>query len=198
LNGYERRKAKKTESIRTAAMELFLHYGIHKVSVNEIAKKANVSPATLFNYYGSKEQLIMDVLTIQMDAQLEKYEHILNDESLSFIEKTKQIMFGEIEMLGQLSSVYSGTDLKPSPIVNFLQTYEGEKLIPFFMRYVEMGQAEGFFSEKLETSHLLAYFDMYKHQMIRIMESCSEAEQKSLFEKFTEFFFYGLIGYKAD
>jgi AcrR family transcriptional regulator len=197
LNGYERRKAKKIESIRAAAMDLFQHYGIHKVSINEIAKKAHVSPATLFNYYGSKEQLIMDVLTVQMDTQLDKYEHILR-EDISFIEKTKQIMFGEIEMMGQLSSVYSGAELKPSPLVNFLQTYEGEKLIPFFMQYVEMGQAEGFFPEKLDTSHLLAYFDMYKHQMIRIMESCSEAEQKSLFEKFTEFFFYGLIGYKAD
>ncbi|XEC95116.1 TetR/AcrR family transcriptional regulator [Paenibacillus tarimensis] len=197
MNGYERRKAKKINNIRAAAMDLFMHYGLQKVNINEIAKKAGVSPATIFNYYGSKEQLIIDVLTFQMNAQLERYERILH-EDIPFTEKTKQIIFGEIEVLSRLSRVYGGTDLELSPVLKFLQTYEEDKLLPFFTRYIEAGQQEGFFSEDYNVSHLLAYFDMYKRQMIRIMETLPESEQKPLFERFTEFFFYGLTGRRAE
>ena len=42
MNGFERRKDQSKENIRRAAYELFNKFGISKVSVNDIARKANV------------------------------------------------------------------------------------------------------------------------------------------------------------
>ena len=40
MDGYQRRTEKKKENIRNAAFELFKVYGVEKVSIAEIAKKA--------------------------------------------------------------------------------------------------------------------------------------------------------------
>ncbi|MFE3289541.1 TetR/AcrR family transcriptional regulator [Rhodococcus sp. NPDC059234] len=57
------RAAKKLEtwrSLRSAAVELVSARGFDAVSVEEIAAAANVSKSTLFNYFESKESLLLD------------------------------------------------------------------------------------------------------------------------------------------
>ncbi len=62
MNGYERRTELKKEKIRKAALDLFCMYGTDKTSINEIAQKAGVAPASIYNYYGSKEGLMKDTV----------------------------------------------------------------------------------------------------------------------------------------
>jgi AcrR family transcriptional regulator len=42
MDGFERRKEQKKESIIRAALDLFMQHGFKKVSVNDVAVKANV------------------------------------------------------------------------------------------------------------------------------------------------------------
>ena len=60
MDGFERRKEHSKEDIRKAAEELFTRFGADKVSVNDIARKAGVSQATIYNNFGSKEALVQD------------------------------------------------------------------------------------------------------------------------------------------
>ena len=60
MDGFERRKEQSKEDIRRAAEELFSRFGADKVSVNDIARKAGVSQATIYNNFGSKENLVRD------------------------------------------------------------------------------------------------------------------------------------------
>jgi AcrR family transcriptional regulator len=60
LSGPERR-----ESILSAAQGLFANKGLHGVSVDEIARAVNVSPAILYRHFNSKQALY--------DAVLEKF-----------------------------------------------------------------------------------------------------------------------------
>ena len=60
LSGPERR-----ESILSAAQGLFADKGLHGVSVDEIARAVNVSPAILYRHFNSKQALY--------DAVLEKF-----------------------------------------------------------------------------------------------------------------------------
>ena len=50
MDGFERRKEQKKESIRRAALELFQSYGFDKVSLNDIARRARVSHVTIYNH----------------------------------------------------------------------------------------------------------------------------------------------------
>ena len=60
MDGFERRKEQSKEDIRRAAEELFSRFGADKVSVNDIARKAGVAQATIYNNFGSKENLVRD------------------------------------------------------------------------------------------------------------------------------------------
>ena len=60
MDRFERRKEQSKEDIRRAAEELFSRFGADKVSVNDIARKAGVSEATVYNNFGSKENLVRD------------------------------------------------------------------------------------------------------------------------------------------
>ena len=68
----------KIEQVFEAAFQLFTRHGYQKVSVNEIAQQAGVSPATIYNYFGTKDQLYIDMIMNWMDKQLAKYDRILN------------------------------------------------------------------------------------------------------------------------
>ena len=57
LSGPERR-----ESILSAAQSLFANKGFHGVSVDEIARAVNVSPAILYRHFNSKQTLYTAVL----------------------------------------------------------------------------------------------------------------------------------------
>jgi AcrR family transcriptional regulator len=54
----ERKKQQTRAAIATAAVELFASRGFEAVKVAEIAVRANVSEATVFNYFPTKEDLI--------------------------------------------------------------------------------------------------------------------------------------------
>ena len=53
-------KQRTRESINAAAMELFFAYGFDSVTVADVAAKASVSVATVFNYFDTKEDLFFD------------------------------------------------------------------------------------------------------------------------------------------
>ena len=50
-------KQEKLESILDAAGNMFGRYGIQKTSLHEIAQMARVAKATIYNYFGSKDQV---------------------------------------------------------------------------------------------------------------------------------------------
>jgi AcrR family transcriptional regulator len=56
----ERKKLQTRESIADAAANLFAERGFEAVTVNEVAQAANVSRQTVFNYFGSKEEMLFD------------------------------------------------------------------------------------------------------------------------------------------
>lgn len=60
--------------IKRSARELFRKYGYNKTSVNQLAKASNISKATFYKYFESKEIILHEVL---MDYIRENLEDIL-------------------------------------------------------------------------------------------------------------------------
>jgi AcrR family transcriptional regulator len=63
MDGFARRKEQSKEDIRKAAWELFSQFGVDKVSIADIAHKAGVSQATIYNNFSNKESLAREFVT---------------------------------------------------------------------------------------------------------------------------------------
>lgn len=125
INNISRRERKKMETradILTAARHLFEEKNFETVSIEEITEKADVSKATFFNYFSSKENLLSGIAVDEIDDII-----ILADEELktidSPIEKIRTIMrrmlkdaIPYLHLTGRVvfSSIIN-TDGQPSP-----------------------------------------------------------------------------------
>jgi len=78
LPGPERR-----DSILKAAQRLFAEKGYHGVSIDEIARKVDVSPAILYRHFKSK-QVLYDAVLQAMSAQRESYVQTIINSGTSF------------------------------------------------------------------------------------------------------------------
>jgi AcrR family transcriptional regulator len=64
----EQHKRRTRETISGAAMALFFEHGFEAVTVTDIARRAGVSVATVFNYFDTKEDLFFDEVDLLRDA----------------------------------------------------------------------------------------------------------------------------------
>lgn len=58
----ERQKQARRLAISAAAVELFRRQGYGATTVEQIAESAGVSPPTVFNYFGNKQEILVDLL----------------------------------------------------------------------------------------------------------------------------------------
>ena len=56
----ERKKARTRQAIADAAARLFAQRGCEQVAVSDVAREAEVSEQTVYNYFQTKEQLVID------------------------------------------------------------------------------------------------------------------------------------------
>jgi AcrR family transcriptional regulator len=55
-------KKDKVDSILNTARQMFKKYGIQKTNLEDIARLSKVAKATIYNYFGSKDRVYMEVL----------------------------------------------------------------------------------------------------------------------------------------
>jgi len=67
-----KQRKKRETAIIEAAKQLVLEKGYYNTSVEDIARKAEVGPATVYNYFGSKFGIFISILNEYMKIMLEK------------------------------------------------------------------------------------------------------------------------------
>jgi len=100
MKAYERRMERNKERILQATLELFQVHGIKKTTTNDIARKAGISPATVDNHFGSKEDLVRATVRYFLTSTAADFSKIFKGD-LSFLEKMEQILLYKSDMLGK-------------------------------------------------------------------------------------------------
>jgi AcrR family transcriptional regulator len=72
-------KEEKSELILDTASKMFGRYGIQKTSLHEIARMARVAKATIYNYFGSKDQIYLEVLNHEINNVIRKISTAVED-----------------------------------------------------------------------------------------------------------------------
>ena len=65
-------KREKVITILDTAKKMFGRYGLRKTSIDEVAKIARVAKGTIYNYFGSKDQVYLEVLRREANEIMEK------------------------------------------------------------------------------------------------------------------------------
>jgi AcrR family transcriptional regulator len=65
-------KAKIKEAILETAWKMMERYGIHKTNINDVAHAAMVAKATIYNYFGSKDQVYKEALDRKIGLMIER------------------------------------------------------------------------------------------------------------------------------
>ena len=68
----------KKEEVINAARDLFTKYGYKKVSMDEIAKEANVTKKTIYSYFSDKEAMFKYFASEELQSMKEKIENDVN------------------------------------------------------------------------------------------------------------------------
>src|SRR5699024_301528 len=191
MNGFERRKQQKKIDILKASLALFKKYGVQKVSITEIADKAKVSQVTIYNYFGSKDNLIHEVIIFYVDQVWEEYEQLFNS-SAHFPDKIKQIIFDKPEEADQINTEFFDSLMEEyTKGSNYIEEMYTKKALPRFIDLFNEGKEKGYVDPTISNEAILLYIQIFKDYMQR---KDMAKNILPLTEEITKLFFYGIAG----
>ncbi|GGP13083.1 TetR/AcrR family transcriptional regulator [Oceanobacillus neutriphilus] len=191
MDGFERRTSMKKEMILNTSTTLFQKDGIKKVSISKIAKEANVSQVTIYNYFESKEKLLYEALIYFVNQTWEKY-HKLIEEPISYEEKMKQFIFSEAQTVNGLHEEFSNYMMDQYKIPgNFIEHLYQEKALPAMMQLVQQGRDEGFIDPGISDAAIFVYLQMFTDYL---QKGDAIEQLVPLTEELMKLFFYGIAG----
>ncbi len=191
MDGFEKRRDQKKKDILKAALTLFMEYGIQKVAITEIAKKASVSQVTIYNYFDSKENLVRSVFKFYVDQVWEEQKELL-ERNLPFNEKITKIIFEKGTAANQISETFFQDFMKDYAMGQSYaeEIYEKEAL-PLLIKLFNEGREQGYIDDAVSDEAILFYLKMFQEYLQR---EDSAKMALPVAEELTKLFFYGIAG----
>jgi len=197
MDGFERRRERKKEGIRKAALELFKTNGTIKVSIDEIARKAHVSQATIYNHFGDKNGLACDVIKQIVMDKYREYKDII-DSDKPFPEKIRMITLDKIEMANDYDEELIEKYAFSSPeLTDFINKVYQNDVKRNWEKIFNEGKEQGYIDKNTSTESLFLFLDIIRKGMEAHMEIFKEPKKNlKLIKEINNLFYYGL--YKKE
>ena len=195
MKAYERRMERNKERILQATLELFQVYGIKKTTTNDIAQKAGVSPATVYNHFGSKEDLVLAAVKYFLDSTAEDISEIFEGDH-SFLEKMEKLLLFKSDMLGQYQGELMQTVISEDPEIRHLvdSVYLADmrqKVIDIY----EEGKRQGYVNPELSTESIMRYLLIVRSGMAAESVLTEDpGHNREVLQELTPLFLYGIMG----
>jgi TetR/AcrR family fatty acid metabolism transcriptional regulator len=129
------------EQIIQAAMRVFARKGFHAANVREILEEAQVSTGTLYHYFKSKEELLLEIYRREIDVRRAFFEE-LRGQGLSFRDQVPRILQMHFERVRRDPDLGCVMLIGRMELVNHLRE-EIQALYEGVARYVESIIREG-------------------------------------------------------
>lgn len=194
LNGFERRTEQKKQLILAVTKEKLSQDRFHTETIKEIAKEAKVSQVSIYNYFGSKDELLFEVIVEMMKEQLKRYEHLLEDQmQIPYPKLMYTIMIEEMEFV-KIINDYMKQSADLIAMQERVDCFLEMKFIPFLLKLIQRGMEEEYIVEDLTEDELIFYFHMYQKAMNQFQKTDCSNHTVISEERFIQFFFKGLMG----
>jgi AcrR family transcriptional regulator len=155
MDGFERRKEQSKEDIRRAAEELFSRFGADRVSVNDIARKAGVSQATIYNNFGSKENLVRDYHGTIVEKIASSFRGIIVMKK-SWVDKFQGFLQSWIDIADRYKIEIEGSETRQSG------DSIGVEIENAFLEFIKEGKKHGNLRSDLSDEAIITYIKFFQ------------------------------------
>ncbi|WP_100333516.1 TetR/AcrR family transcriptional regulator [Bacillus alkalisoli] len=191
MDGFQKRREQKKVNILEGALDLFMEFGIQKVSIAEIAKQANVSQVTIYNYFKSKHNLVREVFIYYINKVSDEFEQLMRSD-IPFPDKVKTIIFNKKEAASSIhEELYQYFMKEYKQDVNYIEQIYVQRIFPYIVQLLDEGKEQGYVDPTLSTEAVMFYFQMMKEYMQR---EDIYTKVLPLTEDITKILFYGISG----
>lgn len=195
MNQYQKTTEKKKQSVIQATLRLFKDKGFKETSIKSIAEAAEVSPVSIYNYFGSKDNLVALCVNDLFEEITQQAEDILNS-NLDF--KTKldhAFALCQEKMSQQVSDYFQDKTVRDPAFSTLLTKAITAKKRDIYRAYIHLGKAEGLIGEDLSTELILNVMDALNGMGNQLAYSDNLETEV---EQIHQIFLYGILGKKKS
>lgn len=195
MNGFEKRASRIKDKIMDATFGMLRESDPKGIRIADIAGRAGVSQVTIYNYFGSKEALVREVLIRYLDRAVLDFEAYMN-EGHSLKEKIAHIIDLEKSVYRDIPPALLKSIVGEDPeLAAYIEKTYREQSIPMTVRIIEEGKASGEIAPDVSVASVLAYIQLYMNQYEALLAMADKSEDRDVFlEGMVHMFFYGLCG----
>ena len=195
MNQYQKTTEKKKQAIIQAALRLFKDKGFKQTSIKSIAEAAEVSPVSIYNYFGSKDNLVALCVNDLFEEITQQAEDILKS-NLAFNTKLDQALdLCQEKMSQQISDYFQDKMVEDSVFSTLLTKAITAKKGDIYRAYIHLGKAEGLIAEDLSTELILNVMDALNGMGNQLAHSDNLETEV---EQIHQIFLYGILGKKKS
>jgi AcrR family transcriptional regulator len=190
----------KEEQILNAALDLFVKFGIRRVTMEDIAKQISISKKTLYKYFESKDAMVEALLKAKLERMEKKFNTVVKDKTLGFEEKIK-MLFSFVSMNLKSFNISFVSEIQTSyPVLwERLQDFKSEAVHSSFGKVMEEGFKQGFVRQDIDPTVLV---DMYSATLRTIMTPSyilsTNYSKTDIYQMIIKIYFRGILTEKAN
>ncbi len=195
MNGFEKRAQRIKETITQTALEMLRTTELSGIRIADIARKARVSQVTIYNYFGSKEALLREVLIATMDRYVREFEAYMN-EGHPLKEKIEYIMLQKKRALHELPpATLRELFASDAELAAYFDKQTREKSLPLTIRIIEEGKRSGEIAEDVSVESVLTFIKLITDHYPSALEMLGQSDDMDRFlEDMIRLLFYGICG----
>ncbi|MFC1846197.1 TetR/AcrR family transcriptional regulator [Chloroflexota bacterium] len=157
-----KKETKREKIIRAAVQLLRPARNINKVSIEDIAREAGVSPTTIYNNFGDKETLLIEVIKQIGDDAVESYRKIIRAD-IPFPDKIQQVVRQKMAAASEMdwSGIFKLLAQDPR-LAEYTEKVHVEEVRSNFIELIEDGRRQGYIEPDLSVEAILLYLDFLR------------------------------------
>lgn len=144
-------------------IRLFREDGYYNVSIDDIVKAADSSTGSFYNYFGSKDELVITYMQEHLNSCLKFYEALKSDEAYigkSSLDKLKALILNVLELLGELGEEF-GRVFTVHRLKEIDATPEDKPYLPLIGELVKAGQEDKSMRSDYSAEAIAGILDFY-------------------------------------